>query len=300
MKKFISVFLAVIMSFVMFVPAFSVDINTRDSTNIECINTTEVKSKLESLYDLIHEFFAKMIEFIMSLFEPKEEPDGNYYYIYFHTGQYYAGGFPVRVGEEKIMSGEPIDIEIPVPEKTGYKFVGWEPKVPKIMPNNDIICIAQWEQLEGYSTIYVDIPEDAHMQDITWLYLEVTQEVGTKVQMPRNPIRTNYAFEGWSPEIPSTMPEEDVTVTAVWRRKTDVKITWKVRNDDGWEEIVHYYDYGEELDPILIMSDWASYVEDGVPYYFRGWSPELSQIATENATYIAQYTPLNEGDATIW
>ena len=292
MKKIISVIMAVIMLFVMTMPAsFAVDISARDSTNIECIDTTEEKGIFESIYDLICDYFVQMIEFIISIFEPKEEPDGNYYYIYFYTGQYYNGIFPATVGQEKIMSGEFVNIEIPIPEKYGYEFVGWEPKVPKVMPNNDVICVAQWEQLDGYSTIYVDIPEGAFMQDITWTMQEITQEVGTEVKMPKDPIMTNYAFEGWSPTIPSTMPEEDITVTAIWRKKTDVKITWKVRDEEEWEEIVHYYDYGEEISPIFIIDDWPVFVEDGVYYYFDGWDPELPDIATEDATYVAQYAP---------
>lgn len=293
MKKFISVIMAVIMLLVMTMPAFAVDISTRDSTNIEFIDTTEEKSKLESIFDSICDFFAQIIEFIMNIFKPEEKSDGNYYYIYFQTGQYYNGIFPDTVGEEKVMSGEHVDIEIPVPEKYGYKFVGWEPEVPKIMPTNDVVCVAQWEQLEGYSTIYIDIPEGAYMQDITWTKKELTQKVGTEVKMPRDPIMNNYAFEGWSPKIPSNMPEEDITVTAIWRKKTDVKVTWKVRDENGeWVEIVQYYDYGEEIDPIFIIDDWPSFTEDGVDYYFDTWLPELPETVTEDATYVANYVGL--------
>ena len=292
MKKFISVFLAVIMSFVMFVPAFSVDINTRDSTNIECINTTEVKSKLESLYDLIHEFFAKMIEFIMSLFEPKEEPDGNYYYIYFHTGEYYQGGSPVKISEKEIMSGEPIDIEIPSPEKYGYKFIGWEPEIPKTMPNHDIIFVAQWEQLEGFSTIYVDLPDDAYIPEMAWIKGELTQEIGTEVKLPEAPIRTSYVFKGWSPDFPSTMPEENITITALWEKNTDIEINWMLRDEEGeWVKITHYYNYGDEISsPLFVTGPWPLFVKDGFEYYFNGWSPELQETATKNVTYVAQYT----------
>ena len=36
------------------------------------------------------------------------------------------------------------------------------------------------------------------------------------VSAPENPTKTGYTFKGWNPELPTTMPSNDLTVTAVW------------------------------------------------------------------------------------
>ena len=44
----------------------------------------------------------------------------------------------------------------------------------------------------------------------------MTQEYNTEVTAPTNPTRTGYTFSGWSADVPSTMPGDDLTLTAQW------------------------------------------------------------------------------------
>ena len=91
------------------------------------------------------------------------------------------------------------------PEKTGYTFAGWSPKVPATMPAEDVEVVAEWTINQYTLTINIDGVKE-----------EVVYDYNEAVEAIEDPEKTGYTFAGWSPVVPATMPAEDVEVVAEW------------------------------------------------------------------------------------
>ena len=94
------------------------------------------------------------------------------------------------------------------PTKTGYTFAGWTPTIPATMPAENMTIKAKWT-VNQY-TLTFDTNGGSTIAPIT-------QDYGTAITAPADPTKTGYTFAGWTPVIPSTMPAENLTVTAQWR-----------------------------------------------------------------------------------
>ena len=140
------------------------------------------------------------------------------------------------------------------PTKTGYTFAGWDKTIPSTMPAGDMAITAQW-QLNQY-TITFDTAGGSEVPSIT-------QDYGTAITAPANPTKTGYTFAGWDKTIPSTMPAENITLTARWT-VNQYTITFKPEN--GGQNIVIKQDYGTAITPP------AAPTRTG--YTFAGWDRE--------------------------
>ena len=94
------------------------------------------------------------------------------------------------------------------PTKTGYTFAGWTPAIPATMPAENMTIKAKWTM--NQYTLTFDTNGGSTIAPIT-------QDYGTAITAPADPTKTGYTFAGWTPAIPTTMPAENLTVTAQWR-----------------------------------------------------------------------------------
>ena len=128
--------------------------------------------------------------------------------------------------------------------KTGYTFSGWNTAsdgsgtayndgASFTMSVEGDTLYAQW-QINTY-TITFDTDGGSTVSAIT-------QDYNTEVTAPSDPTKEGYTFDGWSADVPTTIPANDTTLTALWQINT-YTITF---DTDGGSEvenlIVEYLD----------------------------------------------------------
>ena len=161
------------------------------------------------------------------------------------------------------------------PTKEGYTFIGWyngESEWNFETPvTADLTLTAKW-QVNQYTITFK--PENGG-QDIV-----IKQDYGTAITAPANPTKTGYTFAGWDKTIPTTMPAEDMTITARWQ-VNQYTITFKPEN--GGEDTVITQDYGTAI------TAPANPTKTG--YTFAGWDKTIpSTMPAGDMTITARWT----------
>jgi len=87
--------------------------------------------------------------------------------------------------------------------------------------------------------VYIDRKTYKFTVDVDGVKTSTDYLYGEKVETPATPSKTGFSFVGWSAQIPSTMPANDVTVTANFNCIASVNI----KNNPGTKTIK----YGEKL-----------------------------------------------------
>ena len=156
----------------------------------------------------------------------------------------YTITFDVDGGKEIefITQGYETKLTIPEAEKTGYTFKGWTwydsedteiSEAPTTMPLNGAKAVAKW-QINQY-TISFNTANGTKIDSITQDY---NTEITTVINDPE---RTGYTFLGWDKAIPTTMPAENVEITALWAA-IDYTITFDVAGGKEVESITQGYE----------------------------------------------------------
>lgn len=107
----------------------------------------------------------------------------------------------------------------------------------------------------------------------------ITQDYGTAITVPADPTRDGYTFIGWDKEIPTTMPAENMTVTAQWEIN---RYTITFDTAGGSEITPITQDYGTAI------TAPADPTREG--YTFMGWDREIpTTMPAENITLKARW-----------
>lgn len=165
------------------------------------------------------------------------------------------------------------------PTKTGYTFVGWDKEIPDTIPENSIVITAVWKVNQYTVTFNTDGGSDI---------APITQDYNTAIVKPQNPTKTGYTFSGWDPEIPDTIPAENITVTAKW---TINKNTIVFDTDGGTVIAPITGDYG------TAVTKPENPTKTG--YTFVGWDTEIPDTIPENSVTIKAIWRINQYTITF-
>lgn len=167
------------------------------------------------------------------------------------------------------------------PEREGYTFAGWFTNdmstptatavpMPDTMPAHDLTVFAQWT-INQY-TITFQTGDGSPVDPIT-------QDFGTPVTAPEDPVREGFTFQGWEPSIPETMPAENIVCEAQWTINYH-NVIYMIGNDEYARETLAY---GSEI--TLVDEPVAP---EG--YSFSGWSQVPSTMPDQDVYVSGEYT----------
>ena len=117
----------------------------------------------------------------------------------------------------------------------------------------------------------------------------ITQDYGTAITVPADPTREGYTFIGWDKEIPTTMPAENMTVTAQWEIN---QYTIAFDTAGGSEIASITQDYGTAI------TAPADPTREG--YQFNGWDKTFpTTMPAENITLKAKWKDIEKPTGEI-
>ena len=193
------------------------------------------------------------------------------------TVTYAYGALGGTYATQIVQTGEKA-IEPDVPSRQGYQFTDWyldDTKYDFAAPvTGDMTLTAKWTA-NSY-TITFDTDGGSEVAPIA-------QDYGTDITAPAAPTKTGYTFMGWEPELPATMPAENITVTAQWRIN---RYTVTFDTDGGSEVDAQTVAYGEKA------KTPADPTKTG--YTFAGWelggnAYDFAAAVTGNMTLTAKW-----------
>ena len=186
-----------------------------------------------------------------------------------------------KLSDGTIVSEKVLDYgsAIEVPTITESSFKGWTPTPDATVPDHDVVYVGTFDK----NTITFDTDGG---EPIPASIIEVYgTDISERTKNIQDPKKLGYTFIGWDKEIPSVMPDENMTVKALWQIN---QYTITFDTDGGTAVAPITQDYNSVVT--------APEAPTKTGYKFDGWDKEIPPVMpAENVTIkalwkINQYT----------
>lgn len=176
------------------------------------------------------------------------------------------------IAQQTVTYGE--SISEPTVSRTGYTFTGWDKEVPASMPDSSLEFIAQYK-VNAYVITYNDYDGSKFATD--------TVDFGAPIVAKEGPTRTGYTFETWSPALPDTMSDNNITVVAKYKQNAYI-LNFKYYDEkENFVSTKNLVGYGNAIT--------APTLSKRTGYTFTGWVAEVpATMPDSNLVCEAQYS----------
>lgn len=184
-------------------------------------------------------------------------------------------------------------VTAPDPTITGYTFNAWDASIPATMPAANTTITAQYT-INRWTLEYLDV-DSTVLQTADYDY-DVDLALVTP---PTDPTQTGYTFSAWDATAPATMPDNDVTITAIYTADSET-LTFDSNGGSAVDAIIQDYDTAvtQPADPTkanLHFGGWYSDFELTTPYVFD----TMGLSATIYAAWYAIVTYESNGGSVV-
>ncbi len=185
--------------------------------------------------------------------------------------------------------GTNITLSNSTPTRTGYTFDGWYEyssctgtmysQGGNYTNNSNVTLYAKWKINSHVITFNANGGKFSNGTDT----FKITQNYGTSITKPADPTRIGHTFKGWDKEVPSTMPDQDITITAKEWQINQYTITFDTKGGSTISPITQ--NYGTSI------TKPANPTKTG--YTFAGWDKTIpSTMPAQSMTITAKnWTP---------
>ena len=182
--------------------------------------------------------------------------------------------------------------DAPTPTRTGYTFKFWSREgqsgdVTGQTVNGWTNLYAVWEK-NIYTVTYTDGVNGEAFADQVY---NVPFEDATPA-FDGTPARAGYKFLGWEPTVAETVTE-NATYVAQWEKLYTVTYT------DGVDGKAFKDDVHSDLEKDTPTPAFSGDTPTRKGFVFDGWNPEVAETVTDNATYTAQWKPVQPDKKAI-
>ena len=163
------------------------------------------------------------------------------------------------------------------PVKEGHTFNGWL-GADSAHVTGPRTFFADWG-VNQYTITFVDTGDVE--------YNAITQDYNTAISPVADPVKKGYTFTGWDTVIPSTMPAEDLTITATWT-VNNYTVTWVVPGQD------------DQVDTVAYGSAITAPVPTKTGYVFAGWDNGIpATMPANDLTFTGSWNPATDTKYTV-